>query len=309
MRIQHWAIGMVMLGSLALLTGCGRADKPKAPPPQVQMAKPPGPPPMAGGQAPMPAVMPMPPGQQRQVTVRVLSRLGPGQERETTTLTINGVTKTIKLDRNNLTQTSVDFQLQAPATYRYVGACRTTYKDRDRQGVGENQITLAGDATYELFMQDAGHDPFTLFMQPANPAPENVQVAIEADFRKIFKDKKRLTIAPGAKANETISRKVEHKILFQVGNDLATEGQAGIPLAVVAAVKARLADSLSRKWTDTTSIAAEVTLDGDRARKYEIVWYDRVRTGTLTYPEHTGNRSLTFELVEASEYEIKALDD
>jgi len=289
---------VIVLAAVTFTSGCGRR---RQPPPPANPARP-----MAQPQVKFPAGEPG-----RPITVRVLSRLGPGQIKETTTLTVNGVTRVIHLDLDTLPKTSVDFTLPGPGLLTYSATCQTTYKNMVRHGRGNGQLHIGNETTFELFMRDAVVDPFELFLQTHEQVGPLAQVTLAPDYRRVERERRRIDVAPGQPANVKVSRTVEHKVIFRQNGENIADSKLGIPLGVTATVKARLAEALNRAWANSTAVEEEVSLQGGKGRHFEVVWYDHIRTGAVTFSDNTGMNIVEvrreFEVTESTTFELRTV--
>ncbi|MBI1830410.1 MAG: hypothetical protein HYR84_03055 [Planctomycetes bacterium] len=293
MILRSATIAIALAALVFTSGGCGRR---KQPPQPAMPARP----------MPQPLANQPPGGLARPITIRVMSRLGPGQIKETTTLTINGVTHTINLDLEKLKKTSVDFTLNGPGVVTFTATCQTTYPNQVRHGRGNGQFHVGDDTTFELFMREGG-DPFDLFLQTPEQGGPLAQVTLAQDFRKIQRERKMIDVPPGEKLKVKLARTVEHKIAFKSAGQAVTDRQLGIPLSITATIKSRLADALNRPWTNTTTIEEEITLEGATGRRYEIIWYDHIRTGVAAHHDNGLPARQDFEVTESASYELRTI--
>jgi hypothetical protein len=86
-------------------------------------------------------------------------------------------------------------------------------------------------------------------------------------------------VPPGVIITIRRSRTIEHSV--EIGHSTHKEVEAGLRNTVIAEVRKAIEKVHMRKYQETETVECEVTLNGDKANQYALVWYDVLLTGKV----------------------------
>jgi hypothetical protein len=121
--------------------------------------------------------------------------------------------------------------------------------------------------------------------------------------QKVEVDSEIVTVPRGVKRtikkSRTIMRTVETAETSRTGRD------AGINIApLVAKIQSEIEKKLGRTFQESETIEQTVDLDGNVHQRFQLTWYDRFRTGEISYQESGIVKNVRFLFREGTELDI-----
>lgn len=95
-------------------------------------------------------------------------------------------------------------------------------------------------------------------------------------------------VDPGAKLTIERSRTIEHCVTLS--SDYSLEGFAKINVLkfIEASIRNKLEKRLSQTFKESETYRVSVELDGSKAQKWKLVWFDKVKKGVAKYTDKEG---------------------
>lgn len=132
---------------------------------------------------------------------------------------------------------------------------------------------------------------------------ETVDVFFNDEVSQTVASTEVITIPKGSLLEVEKSREFVHSLEIQ--DSANVEGKIGADLSIIKAeIYSTLGKKIGRAIKEKEFISHKLTLDGNAASKYQIIWLGKWRKGTVTL----GEKSFSFRIKEWEELEVKAIN-
>lgn len=127
----------------------------------------------------------------------------------------------------------------------------------------------------------------------------------------------------GAELSIQKSRTIEHKVILNSRSETEISGDveisesasAGVILAnaelsakIRAGIKYKIENLLSRSFSETETNSQTVRLDGNKGRRWKVIWHDRIRTGIARYSDENGKiYDIPYKFTVGTELDVERL--
>jgi hypothetical protein len=171
-----------------------------------------------------------------------------------------------------------------------------------RAGQVFNAICATGWVSIEVKAQ-AGN---TLQRGAPLPGMELVTTSVDAKVLKVEVDSEVITVPRGVKRtvkkSRTITRTLEAATTTKAG------GEAGVNIGpLTAKIQGEIEKKLGRTFQESEAVEQTVEIDGNTHQRFQLTWYDRMRTGEISYRENGTLKNAKFLFREGTELEVSEL--
>lgn len=135
---------------------------------------------------------------------------------------------------------------------------------------------------------------------------EGVRVYLNPGFTRTEVSSETIELPVGVISRTKKARTIERAILIAQREMQEIGLQAEIPV-LSAAIRTQIGEETGQTFTQSETIEQEVTLDGNVSQKYKLIWYDRIRTGTVEFRLGGKLRNMPFKFREFAELRVEAL--
>ncbi|MBA4849039.1 hypothetical protein [Emticicia sp. BO119] len=146
---------------------------------------------------------------------------------------------------------------------------------------------------------------------------DSILVDIISENRKVS-DVQHQFVAPGSKLKIERQRTISHVVNLEKSiTDTKSNGNSseigfGIPLggtlkkSIETKITSQVEELIGHELSTTETYNVSLELDGNKGSKWSIIWYDKIRSGVVTYFDENCNKTkVPFSIVISSEIEAK----
>jgi hypothetical protein len=132
---------------------------------------------------------------------------------------------------------------------------------------------------------------------------ELVNTSVDSEVLKAEVGSEVITVPRGVKRtvkkSRTIARTVETDTTTKTGSDV------GVIIGLLTAkVQSEIEKKLGRTFQESETVEQTVELDGNIHQRFQLTWYDRFRTGEISYQENGIVKNARFRFREGTELDV-----
>ena len=95
-------------------------------------------------------------------------------------------------------------------------------------------------------------------------------------------------VDPGARLTIERSRTIEHSVTLSSDDSLEKLVKINVFTLIEGAIRSKLEKQLSQTFKESETYRVSVELDGSKAQKWRLIWFDRVKKGVAKYTDGEG---------------------
>jgi hypothetical protein len=138
------------------------------------------------------------------------------------------------------------------------------------------------------------------------PGMELVNTSVDSKVLKVEVDSEVITVPRGVKRTVRKSRTITRTL--ETTTTAKTGAKVGVNIGpLTAKIQGEIETRLGRTFQESEAVEQTVEIDGNTHQRFQLTWYDRFRTGEISYRENGTLKNARFLFREGTELEVSEL--
>lgn len=144
--------------------------------------------------------------------------------------------------------------------------------------------------------------------QPEEAAQENaVKLQLDSEVKRVEASSELIEIPPGVTIEIKRSRTIEHNVNIETKGLGELKVDADLLDFLKGSVRVQIERLSGKSYKQSEVLEHKISLDGNKARQYKLVWYDKIRTGLAEFKVDNKSATVPFTFREWEDLDVIAI--
>jgi hypothetical protein len=136
---------------------------------------------------------------------------------------------------------------------------------------------------------------------------QRVKVRLDNEVKRVEASSELIEIPPGVVIEIKRSRTIEHTVNLEAKGLVEVKVDADFYVFLRGSIRTQIEATLGKSFKQSETLEHKITLDGNKARQYKLIWYDKIRSGAAEFEVDEKPASVPFTFREWEDLDVIAV--